>query len=59
MDHFSYEVFSKEKINNLREEGLRNQAVYRSGSPKRFVHNLPRLIFVVLAILAIAELLIR
>ena len=59
MDHFSYEVFSKEKVNNLREEGLRNQAVYRSGSPKRFVHNLPRLILAVLAVLAIAELLIR
>lgn len=59
MNHFSYEVFSKEKVNSLREEGLRNQAVYRSGSPKRFVHNLPRLILVVLAVLAIAELLIR
>ena len=59
MDHFSYEVFSKEKVNNLREEGLRNQAVYRSGSPKRFIHNLPSLILVVLAILAITELLIR
>ena len=59
MDHFSYEVFSKEKINNLREEGLRNQAVHRSGSPKRFIPNLPRLILVILAILAIAELLIR
>ncbi|HVF25074.1 MAG TPA: hypothetical protein VNA23_04250 [Anaerolineales bacterium] len=59
MDHFSYEVFSKEKVKNLREEGLRNQAVYRSGSPKRFGHNLPRLILVVLAVLAVAELLIR
>ena len=59
MNHFSYEVFSKEKVNNLREEGLRNQAVYRSGSPRRFVHNLPRLILVVLTVLAIAELLIR
>ena len=59
MNHFSYDVFSKEKANTLREEGMRNQEVYRSDSPRRFVHNLPRLILVVLAVLAIAELVIR
>jgi len=59
MNHFSYEVMGKEKVKNMMEEGMRNQAVYRSGSPRRFVHNLPRLILVVLALLAIAELIVR
>jgi hypothetical protein len=59
VNHFSYDFLSKEKVNYLREEGMRNQEVYRAGSARRFVHNFPRLILIVLAVLAIAELMIR
>ena len=59
MNYFSYEVMGKEKVNNLIEEGMRNQAVYRAGFSRRSIHRLPRLFLVILGILAIAELMVR
>ena len=58
MDYFSYEVIAKEKVRSFQEEGLRNQDVYRSGSPKPgFLRGLPKLVLVLLGILGILELL--
>jgi hypothetical protein len=34
MNHYSYELMAKEKVKGLLEEGLRSQAVHRSGTPK-------------------------
>ena len=33
MNHFSYEMMGKEKVRDLQEEGMRSQAVHRSGAP--------------------------
>jgi hypothetical protein len=60
MNHFSYEVMGKEKVKGFQEEGLRNQEVHRSASPKpSFLQSLPRLILGLLGILGILGLLIR
>jgi hypothetical protein len=60
MDHFSYEVSGKEKVRGFQEEGLRNQAVHRSGAPKLDpLRDLPKLILGLLGILGILELLLR
>lgn len=37
MNHFSYEMMGKEKIEDLQAEGLRSQAFHRSGAPKLVV----------------------
>lgn len=60
MNHFSYHVMGKEKIKDLREEGMRSQAFYRSGSPKRaLLSGLPKLILILSGILGILGLLVR
>ena len=60
MNHFSYEVMGKEKVKGFQEEGLRNQAVHRSGVPKLgFLNRKPRLILALLGILGIFGLLGR
>ena len=59
MNHFSFEVMGKEKIDNLIEEGMRSQAVSRAGFSRRIERRLPGLILMILGILAIAELVIR
>ena len=59
MNHFSFEVMGKEKVNNLMDEGMRSQAVYRAGFSRRIERRLPGLILVILGILAIAELVVR
>jgi hypothetical protein len=59
MNHFSFEVMGKEKIDNLIEEGMRSQAVSRAGLSRRIERRLPRLMLVILGILAIAELIVR
>ena len=60
MNHFSYEVMGKEKVKGIREEGLRNQEVHKSGSPKlALVRGLPRFIIGLLGILGILGLLVR
>lgn len=60
MNQFFYESRAKEKLNDLRHEGIRNQAFHRSGAAKRsFVSGLPKLILILLGLLGILELVIR
>ena len=60
MNHFSYEVMGKEKVKGFQVEGLRSQEVHRDSSPKLGVlRRLPRLMLLILGILAILGLLIR
>ena len=45
MNQFSYEILGKEKVKGLQDEGMRSQAVHRSGAPKfSILHRLPKLI---------------
>ena len=60
MNQFFYESRGKEKIKDLREEGMRNQAFHRSGAPKLdLLHGLPKLIFGLLGILGLLGMLFR
>jgi hypothetical protein len=60
MNHFSYEVMGKEKVRGFREEGMRNQAVHRSGALQiSLFRGLPKLILGLLGILGILGLLVR
>ena len=60
MNHSFLEGRSKEKVNDLLEEGLRSQAYYRSGARKsRLVSTFPRLLPILLGILGILIILIR
>lgn len=60
MNEFFYESRGKEKVKDLRNEGQRSQAFYRSGAPNlSLLHNLPKLIIGLLGILGILGLLIR
>ena len=58
MNHFSYEVMGKEKVKGFQEEGLRDQAVHKSGGSKMMLSRLSKLILGLLAILGILALLI-
>lgn len=60
MNHSFLEGRSREKVNDLLEEGQRSQAYYRSGRRRaRLLPSLPRLIMVMLGILGLLSLLIR
>ena len=60
MNQFFYETRSKEKVKNLMEEGMRNQALRRSkGAKVGFLHRLPKLAMALLGILGALALLIR
>ena len=60
MNQFFYEQSAKEKLNDLRNEGQRSQAYYRSGAPKvGLIPNLPKLLLGVLGALGILGLLVR
>ena len=60
MDHFSLEVIGKEKVRGFQEEGLRNQAVHRSGASKPgALRGLPKLMLGLLGMLGLLALLIR
>ena len=60
MNQFFYESRGKEKVNDLREEGIRNQEFHRSGAPKLdALHGMPKLIIGLLGILGLLGLLIR
>lgn len=60
MNQFFYESRGKEKVKNLMEEGMRSQAVHRSGAPKlALLCGLPKLIVTLLGILGILALLVR
>ena len=58
MNHFSYEVMGKEKVKGFQEEGMRNQAVHRSGASKAILlKGVSKIIVGLLAILGILDLL--
>jgi len=60
MNHFSLEVMGKEKLKDLREEGMRNQALHMSSARTPGLRNaLPRLILALLGILGMLEWLVR
>lgn len=57
MNQSFYEIRSKEKINDLLQEGMRSQAYYRS--KPNVSHLLPKLIVTFIGILGILGFLIR
>ena len=60
MNHFSYEMFGKEKVKDLQDEGMRSQAVYRSGAPKIApLRGLPKLVVALMGVLGVLGLLLR
>lgn len=60
MNHFSYEVMSKEKIQDMQAEGLRSQAFFKSGASKPGLwRGLPKIIVGLLGILGLLSLLVR
>ena len=60
MNDFFYETRGKEKIKEMMDEGMRSQALYRSGAPKPGIfRTLLRLVPVILVILTILGLLVR
>jgi len=59
MNYFSYEFMSKEKVNNVLEEGTRSQATYRDSATRRFRLNLPKLSLLILGIVGALMLVLR
>ena len=60
MNHFSYEFMSKEKVNNLLEEGTRSQAVHRSCAPLfGLLRGWPKLTIGLLGFLVLLAILVR
>ena len=58
MNQSFYESRSKEKIGDLRKEGMVSQAHYRSGSAKTQIHSrLAKLVLMILGILGIIQML--
>lgn len=60
MNQSFYESLSKEKLNDLRKEGMMSQAHYRSGASKASLRSrLPKLILIVLGALGLIEMIVR
>jgi len=59
MNQFFYESSAKEKLADLRTEGVRSQAFYRSGAPRRGLLPVLSKLVMVLALLGSLLLLIR
>lgn len=60
MNQFFYETRGREKVRELMEEGMRNQACRRCGISKAtLLHGLPKAVLVILGILGVLELLTR
>jgi hypothetical protein len=60
MNHFSYEMMEKKKIEDLQAEGIRSQAFYKSGASKLpFLRGLPKIALGLLGILGLLGLLMR
>ena len=57
MNDFFYESQSKEKIRGLMEEGMRSQAVHRSGRSKDFLPRWPKALLLLIGLLGILGLL--
>ena len=59
MNQSFYESRSKEKINNLRREGMMSQAHYRSGATMtKILSRLPKLVLIILGILGMIHMII-
>ena len=60
MNHFSYDVMSKEKIRDLQNEGMNSQSFHQSGAPKlALLRGVPKLALTLLGILGLVSLLLR
>lgn len=60
MNHFSYDAIGKEKVRELRNEGVRSQSFHRSGAPSLgLLRSVPRLLLALLGILGLLALLVR
>jgi hypothetical protein len=60
MNHFSYDVLRKEKVHDLRKEGMTSQAFHRSGAPKfSLLRGLPKFVLTLLGVLGLLSLLVR
>ena len=60
MNQSFYETRAREKISNLRKEGMMSQAYYRSHPSKaNILPKLPRLIIITLGILGFVQLFLR
>jgi hypothetical protein len=60
MNQFFYESRGKEKLEDFRDEGIRNQAYHKSGASKLdLLRGLPKLIIGLLSILGLLGLLIH
>ena len=60
MNHFSMDVIRKEKIRDLRAEGVASQSFHRSGSPKLgLLRRVPKLILMILGVLGLLSLFVR
>jgi hypothetical protein len=60
MNEFFYQSRGKEKIRELRDEGMTNQAYYRSGaSMSGILSGIPKLILIILGILGVFQIIVR
>ena len=60
MNQFFFETRGKEKVKDLMEEGMRSQALRRSGAARAQIHpNLPKLALTILWILGVLGMLLR
>ena len=60
MNQFFYEARGKEKVRELREEGMTSQAYHRSGASKAgILSKIPKLILVILGILGVFQMIVR
>ena len=59
MNQFFYETRGKEKVKGLIEEGMRSQALRRSGAAKSEIQrNLPKLVLTLLGLLGVLGILL-
>ena len=56
MNQFFFETRGKEKIRDLREEGMRGQALRRSSAARRLVFDVSKLALALLGLLVILNL---
>jgi hypothetical protein len=60
MNQFFYESRGREKVKGLMDEGMRSQAIRRSGASKASpAHNLSKIALMLLGILGLLEILVR
>jgi len=60
MNQFFYETRGKEKVKGLMDEGMRSQAIRRSGVSKAgLAHHLPKIALMLLGILGLLGILVR